>query len=421
MGSGSHTESVEQRLTMDDSPDWSTYCSYPFFQITMKQYDGDRLVQSWPCCNVSRTIDWRKTDLGDQHLLDPQQLFDQPSMVQLRQNLLSGIKDPQCQVCWRMEDQLGIKSYRQGSPGYHARQAVPLGLTSVDIRTSNLCNLRCRMCYPTDSHSLLIDHSYFEAHGLLDRLEATVGRYSHDKVSKNLDKPNAQLDWLMANTDQINMIRASGGEPFYDQRIIKLLQRYVETGAASNTTLRFNTNGTLFTDNMLDLLGHFNNQHQISVDGTAAVYEYIRFPQRFHDLEHSIRRYIQQLQPDFLTLVMTVSALNVLNINQLIDWANSLHDDVHVWFAEVFSQKRGTSLYRMPPGLLELAKQRLLPHATQPNSNVADQLQRIQSAIDNNREDLHRLREEIMLFDQARDQRYADYLDPQLVAWLDSA
>lgn len=404
---------------MDESPDWSTYCSYPFFQITMKQYDGDRLVQSWPCCNVSRFVDWSMTDRGDQHLLDPQQLFDQPSMVQLRKNLLSGIKDPQCQVCWRMEDQLGIRSYRQGSPGHAAREPTPAELTGIDIRTSNLCNLRCRMCYPVDSHSLLIDHSYFEQAGLLQRVEAVVGRYTKAKVSKNLDRSNAQLDWLMDHTHQIRFIRASGGEPFYDQRMVKLLERYIETGAAAQTTLRFNTNGTLFTDEMLDLLSHFKNQHQVSVDGTGAVYEYIRYPQRFTDLERSIQRYLQRLRPDHFTVVMTVSALNVLNIGEMVQWANDLHPQVHVWFAEVLPQRRGTSLYHLPIGLLEIAHQRLQACLQQPNSNVSDQLRRIQHAMAHNKNDPQKLREEVLLFDQARDQSYRDHLDPLLITWLD--
>jgi len=149
------------------------------------------------------------------------------------------------------------------------------------------------------------------------------------------------------------------------------------------------------------------------------VYEYIRYPQSFAELEHSIKRYLQRLQPDYFTVVMTVSALNVLNIAELMEWANDLYPCVHIWFAEVFPQKRGTSLYHLPVDLLAQAQQRIQAYLDQPNSNLADQLQRIQQAIDHNQSDQQKLREEVLLFDQARDQSYRDHLDPLLITWLD--
>ena len=134
----------------DNTVDWNTYCGYPFNHLAMKEYQGDQLYQAWPCCNVGR---YGRDHVSIQGVnnLTPDQIFEHPRLEQLRHNLLSGIKDPICTVCWRMEDQLQTRSHRQYSPGYEQKIPVPKKLTSVNLRTSGMCNLRCRMCYTTDT------------------------------------------------------------------------------------------------------------------------------------------------------------------------------------------------------------------------------------------------------------------------------
>ena len=405
----------------DNTVDWNTYCGYPFNHLAMKEYQGDQLYQAWPCCNVGR---YGRDHVSIQGVnnLTPDQIFEHPRLEQLRHNLLSGIKDPICTVCWRMEDQLQTRSYRQYSPGYEQKIPVPKKLTSVNLRTSGMCNLRCRMCYTNDSHSLMIDHRYFEEHGLLPEVNQSMGTWGLPKAVNNSSVDNPQWDWLMEHTAEINHIRASGGEPFYDGKLIKLLKRYAERGHAAGTTLWFSTNATMFTDEMLDVISPFINDHSFSIDGSGKIYEYVRFPQDWTELQHSINRYIDRIAPPRIRINMVVSALNLLNIDQFIAWGLALYDNVNVSLHEIFPTDRGTSLYRLPVHILEQAKQRLLhsDSISRAKGTVLSQIKNIDHAITHNREDRMRMLSEISVFDRSRGQDYRDFLDPLLVSWLDS-
>ena len=408
-------------VTDPEYVDWSTYCSYPFNHLALREYRGDQLHRAWPCCNVGR-VGSDKINITDVHQLDLQQIFEHPRLEQLRENLKNGIKDPICKVCWRMEDELKIKSYRQFSHSYDQKIPVPKKLTSVNLRTSGLCNLRCRMCYTNDSHSLMIDHRYFEEHGLLPEVNQSIGTWGLPNAVNNSSVDNPQWDWLMEHTGDINHIRAAGGEPFYDGKLIKLLRRYAERGHAAGTTLWFNTNATMFTDEMLDVIKPFNNEHSFSIDGSGKIYEYVRYPQQFAELENSINRYIDRIQPSQLQISMVVSSLNVLNISQFMEWCVGLYHTVSVGFQEIFPTDRGTSLFRLPIYILEESKQRLLAFGNRGyfKGRIAHQVKMLDYAIAHNREDRMRMLSEISVFDRSRGQYYRDFLDPLLVSWLDS-
>ena len=271
-----------------------TYCSQPFKEIAIKDFNGDKLKTFWPCCMMGNKLtphdDSNRLGVVDAHLLTPQEMYDHPRMNQLRENLSNGIRDSACAVCWDQEDR-GLQSFRQRSDPITDNN---YNLHSIDLTTSNICNLRCRMCSPSASHQLMIDHQYFKNNGLLSKVNSVIGRWGISAPLETISSP--QWDWLMENTHQITTLKASGGEPFYDNKVIKLLERYIETGSAKNTTLIFHTNATQFNDKIIDLLRHFKkNKHSFSIDGVNKVYEYIRYPGTFNELETSVKKYIDEL------------------------------------------------------------------------------------------------------------------------------
>jgi MoaA/NifB/PqqE/SkfB family radical SAM enzyme len=232
-----------------------------------------------------------------------------------------------------------------------------------------------------------------------------------------------QWEWLMKNTNSITEIKASGGEPFYDNKVLILLKKYVETGTAKNTKLHFHTNATQFTEEICQLLNKFKlNSHTFSVDGADKIYEYIRYPATFEELNKSIDLYSSSVKnyykmPEFN---LVVSSLNLLNINKYLDWVYTKFNTPWVHLSEMYPMDRGTSISRLPKHLLELAKSRLLPY----NKGdlelcVGNLLQGIDNAIALGQENKQLMLEEITLFDRSRSQSYKDFLDPELVEWLD--
>jgi MoaA/NifB/PqqE/SkfB family radical SAM enzyme len=354
--------------------------------------------------------------------LTPEEIFYHPRMTELRNNLANGVRDSACQICWRMEDD-GITSHRQHSLENDEEPIYDPNLEILDITTGNICNLKCRMCNPGASNLLMEDHKYFEKNNLLEEFYAVAGERWDVSTAKATHK-TPQWEWILDNMHKIKILKASGGEPFYDKHILNLLKRCVEKGISNNVSLRFHTNGTQFNEKVLNLISHFHNQHTLSIDGVGSVYEYIRYPASFSDLNNKVIYYLQYLNyPDIkIDLNFVVSSLNLFNIADFIRWACSLPADVSASFTEIYPLDRGTSIRHLPIDILQIAKLQIQPFLIDDYDDFkADEIiQQIDLAIKNNKEDKDKMKREIVLFDISRNQTYRDYLDPMLVDWLDT-
>jgi sulfatase maturation enzyme AslB (radical SAM superfamily) len=322
-------------------------------------------------------------------------------------------------VCWHQEDR-GLESFRQRS---NFTEDHTCELTSIDITASNICNLRCRMCSPTASHQLMIDHQYFKNNNLLDKVNKVIDRWSISQPFETTE--SIQWDWLMDNTHQITTLKASGGEPFYDNKIIQLLEKYVETGSAKNTTLIFHTNATQFNDTIIDLLRHFKkNKHTFSIDGVNKVYEYIRYPGTFSELENSIKKYVDELNniDPIMSFTMVLTAHNILNINDFMTWAKSISKAVSCKFAEVYTANRGIAIKHLPIHILEEGRRQaelhLIGYKGLEDTDVINLIKQIDYAIMHNAENKEKVRSECELFDLSRNQSYKDFLHPMLINWM---
>ena len=121
---------------------------------------------------------------------------------------------------------------------------------------------------------------------------------------------------------------------------------------------------------------------------------------------------------------MVVSAHNVLNIANYIEWAKQIYPGVSIHFAEIYDMDRGIALKHMPIHLLEYAKSQVTKHiyraSGREDGHVLNLIRQIDLAISNNVENKKLLKNETALFDMSRDQSYRDFLHPDLVSWLDN-
>ena len=408
-----------------------TYCKYPFTALAIKNFNKNKLLTVWPCCIMGSEIapkgedqNYNRLGMKDVHLLTPQEIFEHPRMDELRNNLASGIRDSACEVCWNQEDR-GFKSSREFSYEDESHITYIPNLEEIDITVSNVCNLRCRMCSPTSSNLLMIDYQYFNNNNLLDKADRAVGgRWWFSTPHSTEQSP--QWQWLIENTDKITHLKMSGGEPFYDTKVIELLEIYVKKDHAKNTTLTFHTNATQFTDQVVELLSKFKlNNHSLSIDGTDRVYEYIRHPATFAELTASLNNYFSKVttRPEFTHFTMVVSAYNILNINNYIEWTKKFATVELLTYQEIYPMDRGVVLKHLPKHILIKAKDRVIPYLENYGDNTVrlkNLITQIDNAIINNIENKQLMKDEITLFDLSRNQSYRDYLDPILVEWLDN-
>lgn len=407
-----------------------TFCIYPFTSLALKHFNNKGALESfWPCCMMGDPVDgqWEPNRLGIEGVNDmsPEEMFNHPRMKLLRDNLANGVKDSACAVCWKKEEH-GITSFRQISlsdtstttPEFIERVIENPTVEEIDISITNLCNLRCRMCAPSLSNSLVIDDDYFKKNGMLDEVIKVTGWWNNISYSYKIDE-SVTWDWLLNNTQQLKTVKMSGGEPFYNKHVIRFIDKCIEDDTAKNLTLAFRTNGTKFSKDIMEKLIKFkNNFHDISVDGFEKSHEYIRFPSTFESLDKSIRLYKSYISVP-MRLVYIVSIHNIMDIPKFIDWARSIDGNSNLMFSQIYSNERGIALKHLSVKLLNKAKEQLLPYATMPGShNINDVIAQIDDAIKFNKEDRSLALRETVLFDKSRNQSFEDYLNADIVDWL---
>ena len=401
----------------------NTYCDYPFKQITLKNWNKNKLLEYTPCCMMmdygNNMMQWK--DASD---LDPKEAFESVRFDRLRNDLKSGVKNGSCKTCWNLERE-GITSPRLYSMEHDDESTFEL--RQLDLSISNKCNLMCRMCNYGNSHKFLKEINFFKKNNLLDRVKKVTSDYYVEKTFMPNSLSSKQFDWLMNNTEKIKILKISGGEPFYDDNIIKLLSKYISDNTAKNTILQFNTNGTLFNDKTLNLHKQFKSiDHYISVDGVDQMYDYIRYPYTFKKFNNSILNYVNLPNILALRFACVISSLNILNMDEWLFHMLSLsgRHKYYFNFQKVRPFDRGISINLLPIQLLEESKDRLLNndysnfYSHRFFDDCKSLIEIIDGAIKHNKCNRKKMLEEITLFDKSRKQNYENYLDVKLVDWL---
>ena len=453
-----------------------TYCHYPFKSMTFKKWsaDGKRPDIVTPCCMMMNPVE-QEGEAADKHFdmglteetikgKNPLEIFNSPQYEKLRDDLSNGIKNKACTICWKMEED-GLESFRQASDLYGGKDAEPDergimpdshwvndGLFELDITLSNLCNLACRMCNIESSHQLGKDVEAMIKTGVYGEFQKVSNNAIPYKKGVIYDqRSNEVIDWLMNNTHQITMLKASGGEPFYDRRVVKVLEKYVEDDTAKNTTLKFHTNATQFTPELANLLNNFKEQgHTFSIDGTQRTYNYIRHNSDWSNLNDNIDYFLstcKNIRHQYFNMVL--SGLNILNAADYIEWiCNKCYTykipDWYIHFSEIYPYNRGTALRNIPNHILEIALDRIIEvidsgiaTVTDSNTvqatirgkeykawyrfnihNLVGQIQNETRIINNHNGDYKKFKRELVILDNVRNQSYKDYLDPILVKEL---
>ena len=244
----------------------------------------------------------------------------------VRQRSQDGEQLSFCQRCWS-EEKLEFTSERNyliadvpEGLDYTEKNYYSAGPRHLNIKVSNICNLRCRTCQSKDSYLYHIEGEYYEK-----KYNLKNTAYTMEKIKKHFT--DAQLDELYEFSSNLERIELYGGEPFLDDQIPKFLIRLVESGRSKNIDFSVSTNATHeLTDTWRKILNGFKNvMINISIDGIGQQFTYMRHPgnwnlaekniNEFFNLEYSAERNNITVQP-----VITVSALNILSLPDIFDY-----------------------------------------------------------------------------------------------------
>jgi hypothetical protein len=278
-------------------------------------------------------------------------------LKEIRIKMLNNEWHEECTRC-KNEESAGIRSRRQfENDNYPELKEIALNNTAsdgtidikkvpiqyLDIRYGNFCNLKCRMCGATDSHSWIQDlhklgiKKYNETDRQVNIISNGAGRatidYEYDWYSSSETFNTQVLD----NLKNIKKIYVVGGEPLYIDEHYTFLELISNTEHAKNVYIEYNTNLTNIPKNIIPLWKKFKGVLiGVSIDGYGKVLEYQRYPANWDQLYKNLIkinnfvneglpiRYDLPVSKDQYSsaawLAFTVTPLNVFHFPEFIKW-----------------------------------------------------------------------------------------------------
>lgn len=269
-----------------------------------------------PCCIQSDVIG----NIQKDQLID---VFRSDAMLQLRNNMLTGTRAAGCGSCWATEN-AGQLSNRQRHLSLHAKKFYTdwiddPNILSLDIKPGNVCNFKCRICNPASS-SLYADE--FLKHTVdPDRIVQIKTNISNGKWA-NTDQFTSQLESLLPQLTNLDLY---GGEPFLLKQLTTVLQKAIDLDVAKNIRLHFNSNGSVFPENLIPLFDHFREiDIALSIDNMGQRFELERGG-CWKDVEKNVVDFVSLKQHNIrVYLFPTINIQNVLYLEELLDWADSI-------------------------------------------------------------------------------------------------
>jgi MoaA/NifB/PqqE/SkfB family radical SAM enzyme len=259
-----------------------TFCILPFVHF-YTQPDGE--VK--PCC-ISDGFK-NKQSLREKSI---EEIYNSDDFKQLRSDMMNGVRNKICDVCYKKEDN-GETSPRHNFnnnniwelPEIGEDYSVPLEFQHIDIRFSNLCNFKCRMC----NHNFS-SHWYEDSQVIDDE-----GRYIYKsgENKKVLKASETIVEDLIPYLGKVKSFYFAGGEPLimpehfkvltwlYDNLPVKeFIDRDQNKIEGRDLSLHYNTNLSVIKydeQSLIDLWRGFKRVYlSISCDGVNEVGEYQR-------------------------------------------------------------------------------------------------------------------------------------------------
>lgn len=263
--------------------------------------------------------------------------------IEMRKAHQAGIRTEQCSCCYDRDD---IKGHsRRDYVTTELGSAIPefvqseqmdevmdvetaelkIPPVSLDLRFSNLCNLKCYHCGPWYSDKWYEEFSEFFK---TDNFGWNGKRIKINEATKGRLGANAQgeLWWESAIwwerfdelAPSLRHLYITGGEPMLVPAHDEMLQRLVDKDYAKNVVIEIDTNLTALNPKILELWSKFKRVDlRISVDAVNHLYEIARFPGKWSKFKANVAQAQANRGPNMnLWLTSCISPLSVFQLQE---------------------------------------------------------------------------------------------------------
>lgn len=318
-----------------------SFCVIPWIHLATRPNGDMRL-----CCgsnasgveNGDYTIGLVKNQNGDPVNFSkelPVQAFNNNFMKTVRRSMLDGNIPNSCKKCFD-EESRGIASKRiweTGTwfydehidiPDLIAQTAedgsVPYKLQYLDLRLGHTCNLKCIMCSPHDSSMWVPEHKkiypIFQSPVIkkqMDWAASEFNNYWHENP--------AFWEQIYEQISNIKQIYFAGGEPLAIKEHKLFLKEIIHRGYADKILLRYNTNGLLINNEIIDLWEKFRRvKIGLSIDAIEDRLYYIRYPTKWQDVLKVLNLLDNTSNHIEINIAFAIQILNIKHVPDFIKW-----------------------------------------------------------------------------------------------------
>lgn len=248
--------------------------------------------------------------------MSPMQYMKSDIVRSLKQDFVNDKFPSQCNMCERREA-MGLKSTRKEAIRWYNEKYQTnkfevdedVSLFRIELRFSNLCNFKCRMCEPYSSSELareMKEHSEFHL----------------DPVIHSSDD---QIEELKKLAHQIRSLCLTGGEPFLIKEYYDFMDYLIEQDLAKNIFVEVFTNCSTYNEKFISRLLKFKHVRFVaSIDGVGKTAEYIRHGTKWETVRENILRFAK-LPFDF-HFNTAISQYTLLDVSSLAKFLMEIYE-----------------------------------------------------------------------------------------------
>ena len=264
----------------------------------------------------------------------PSEAFNNDYMKSVRKIMLAGDEPASCKKCFD-EESSGVVSKRiwETISWYHDNVdipklikntkpdgSIPFKLKYLDLRLGHTCNLKCIMCSPHDSSQWVADHKkvfpIFQSP--LIKKQMTWDRKDFNNFwHENTDFWSEVYDQI----PNITQLYFAGGEPLMIREHKMFLEEIINRGFSKNISLRYNSNGILVDDEIINIWSKFKKvKFGLSIDGMGDRLHYIRYPTDWEVVKTNLWKLDSAPDNISVSIAFAIQLLNIKHVPDFIKW-----------------------------------------------------------------------------------------------------
>ena len=317
----------------------NTFCSSPWFSIRVEP-NGNLHYCRWSTQNLVNNYNIKTTGL--------QSYFNSDEMRDIRRSILQGKAIDSCQRCYKQDDPavnkisgrakqlcksaVDLQNFEHSfasSPHYdywkYSQEnagATISQLADLQIDLGSWCNSECIMCSPKFSTKL---HSTFQKLNWLDPANPLYqGSFDRAKDWTTHAQTLSRFVSEIGELSELKYIHLLGGETLQIPAFYLLCEEMIRQGISKQVTLGLTTNGTVWRDDLADILKQFHTVHLgISIETATALNDYIRYPSEISQVIDNILKfkYLSIRNPNVqIQLRTTPSLLSIWHYDSLVEF-----------------------------------------------------------------------------------------------------